>query len=210
MNIQRLERPLLLGGLLLIAFFACGATLLDTARLWQLNDVPWTYRGATLDPRLVPTLTPTLTPVPPTPTETPRPTVAPRPGFCAQDQLTLDLAEPPLGSTVIMDRTRVSATARYCLRSRMQARLHLGLLPSGPGANPLLITLGESALISAGEGSITRQLNWVEFTLNPLPPGAYRWAVTMVDEFGSSLASIASVEEYTFAPPPTPTPSQTP
>jgi hypothetical protein len=196
---RRWERFLIVGGLLTLALLAGAATWLNLVRLQETGH-PWEYAGATLDPRLVPSLTPTPTPAPPTATPSPRPSVTAA-GVCAADALSLDVLAPNLGTNVVIGVTRLSATVRYCLRSRAQARIAVGVL----GATPQLITYGEISIIEAGEGTLTRRLNWTELLFNLPPEGNYRVAAIMVDEFNNVLASIGTVEAYAFLMP-TPTP----
>jgi hypothetical protein len=205
-ELRRWERPILLGGLLLMGLAACAATVRDLISLGQMGSLPWTYAGATLDPLLVPSWTPTPTPVPPTPTGTPRPTVIASTRTCMSDQLVLETVEPELDNVVFIEKTRLSATVYYCLRSRIQARLGVGLIPANASAGSRFIAYGEITVVDAGEGRLTRRLNWNEVALDLPTPGPYRIAAILVDEFGNQIASIATVKEYTLRLEPTRTP----
>lgn len=196
------ERLLLAGLMVVLALLGCGATAWNAARLGALGGVPWAYAGATLDPGLIPTLSPTPTPVPPTATPTARPTVASTALACADDPVEFVSIRPSAGTIIEIGRTSLSATARYCLGSRAQAQIGIGLIPWGEGVEPVYIPFSELSVVSAGEGLITRRINWAEFFFNPIQPGTYRFVVVMVDEFGTLVSSEGS-EEYTFQNPPT-------
>jgi len=207
---RRWERPALFGSLLLVALLAGASALWDTARLNSMG-VPWAYAGATLDPRLVPTLTPSPSPTLPIPTSTPRPTVASLGRTCADDPLILERVQPKLGTVIKIGKTLLAATARYCLGSREQAYLGIGLIPWGEGVEPVFIQFAELKVVPAGEGSLTQGIQWGEFVFDrpPPPPGTYRFVAVLVDEFGTLLASTSS-EDYTFVEVPTPTPFPSP
>ncbi len=203
---RRWERPALLGSLLVVALLAGVGAVWDSARLGNMG-APWAYAGATLDPRLIPTLTPTPSRTPPVPTFTPRPTVATLGRTCADDPLILERVQPKLGTVIKIGKTLLAAAVRYCLGSREQALLGIGLIPWGPDVEPVFIQFGDMQVVSAGEGTLTQGIQWGEFVFDrpPLSPGTYRFVAVMVDQFGTLLASTAS-ENYTFEETPTPTP----